>query len=749
MPDGGRLYAFGPFRLDVDERVLLRAGQPVALTPKALAILLTLVERHGHIVEKAELMDAVWPDTAVEEGNLTQNVHTLRKVLGAPAESGVVIETVPRRGYRLNGDVTFVAQDTPGATLRAEANGGEAGGTSRGIGQIARIAADAHRYRLALAVAAVLALAAALLAWRDLSPTGAPKSDIGSMPPLSRPVNSLPGEKLHPTLSPDGERIAFVWNRGDGHNVFVTQVRTGSTLQVSFGPGGTSDPAWDPEGRSLAFIRRYIDDHGQRRAGVFITSVGGERPRLVWPSPDGTIGFGLDWSPDGALLTLSARPSRGAPQQIALVSVANGTLRWLAPSPPSTIGDDYPVFSPRGDSIAFVRHTASESRIMIVPVTGGSSRSLPVAGHDIRRIAWSSDAKELIFASRAERRLWRVALTTGAVEPLTALSDGATDPSISRRTGRLTYCELHRDINLYRVELGGPAPGRARPLAATTRFEGQGSISPDGARIAFVSARTGFNEVWIMHADGDAAAPMTDLRTATRHPRWAPDGQAIAFSAVAPGSSAENIYVIDVAGGLTRRLTTDSRSDVWPSWSADGHWIYFTSNRSGTREVWKVRASGGDPEQVTTDNGVKASESNDGRRLYYATNAPAVWSRAIDGGDSTLVFRLAERTAWGGEWVLADRGVYWVNESSPQFSIDFYDFRTRRSQVVTVPRGAYDSGGGFSVAPDGSWLVFGQQDYSASELVLVDGVGSDRVTAQSPAQPDRPRTVITARTTRQ
>jgi DNA-binding winged helix-turn-helix (wHTH) protein/TolB-like protein/Tfp pilus assembly protein PilF len=97
-------YDFGRFRLKTAERVLLREGEPVPLTPKVFDILITLVEHRGQVVEKDELMKRVWPTTFVEEGNLTQNVSLLRKALGESAGGTQFIETVPRRGYR------FVAQ---------------------------------------------------------------------------------------------------------------------------------------------------------------------------------------------------------------------------------------------------------------------------------------------------------------------------------------------------------------------------------------------------------------------------------------------------------------------------------------------------------------------------------------------------------------------------------------------------------------------------------------------------------------
>src|SRR5882672_3887111 len=90
-------FSFGPFRLDPDERRLLRAGEPVALTPKAFDTLVALVERAGRVVTKDELFGQVWPDAIVEEGTLAQNVFTLRRALGDETR---YIETVPKTGYR-------------------------------------------------------------------------------------------------------------------------------------------------------------------------------------------------------------------------------------------------------------------------------------------------------------------------------------------------------------------------------------------------------------------------------------------------------------------------------------------------------------------------------------------------------------------------------------------------------------------------------------------------------------------------
>jgi len=101
-------YEFERFRIDPDERVLLRDGVPVTLPPKVFDTLLALVQRHGHIVEKDALIQELWPDTFVEENNLSQYVSAIRKALGDGRHEQRYIETVPRRGYRFTGEVREV-----------------------------------------------------------------------------------------------------------------------------------------------------------------------------------------------------------------------------------------------------------------------------------------------------------------------------------------------------------------------------------------------------------------------------------------------------------------------------------------------------------------------------------------------------------------------------------------------------------------------------------------------------------------
>ncbi|MBV9928906.1 MAG: winged helix-turn-helix domain-containing protein [Acidobacteria bacterium] len=163
-----RVYEFGPFRLNPLRRVLLREGRPVALTGKVFDTLLVFVERRGRVLAKDELMSALWPDTAVEENNLTQHVSMLRKALGERTDGRRYVVTVPGRGYSFVEPVREVEPETSEErpAVRREA---------AALAETAAITVGAsHPPRSALAVAmsvAIISTAAALYLWTGRAPS--------------------------------------------------------------------------------------------------------------------------------------------------------------------------------------------------------------------------------------------------------------------------------------------------------------------------------------------------------------------------------------------------------------------------------------------------------------------------------------------------------------------------------------------------------------------------------------------------
>src|SRR5215217_2257942 len=107
----GHIHRFSDFTIDIEQKVLLRDGKAIPLAPKVFETLLALIENPGRIVLKEELMKRLWPDTFVEEANLTFNIQQLRKSLGDNARSPIYIQTIARRGYRFIAAIEPVSSD--------------------------------------------------------------------------------------------------------------------------------------------------------------------------------------------------------------------------------------------------------------------------------------------------------------------------------------------------------------------------------------------------------------------------------------------------------------------------------------------------------------------------------------------------------------------------------------------------------------------------------------------------------------
>ena len=112
-PSSGQFVEFGPYRVDGPNRLLWKGQEMVALGPKSIEVLLALIARAGQVVGKQELMDRVWPETFVEEANLSVQVSALRKALGEREEGGEYIQTIPKRGYRFMGSVQAAPKGPP------------------------------------------------------------------------------------------------------------------------------------------------------------------------------------------------------------------------------------------------------------------------------------------------------------------------------------------------------------------------------------------------------------------------------------------------------------------------------------------------------------------------------------------------------------------------------------------------------------------------------------------------------------
>ena len=580
---------------------------------------------------------------------------------------------------------------------------------------------------LGAAVILVFGVAVRFYVSRLSSESSTRSSSNPSLPPMKVfPFTSFSGRKFNPAFSPDGNQIAFSWDgpKGDNFDIYVKLINAGTPLRLTKDPGIDGRPTWSPDGRYIAFSR-----FSESEKGIFIIpALGGTERKLYTPDWANESCSDLAWSSDGKYLAYMDRSSPQSPYGIWLLLLANNERRQLTWPPLGNDADLGPAFSPGGETMAFIR-SGGGCGIYTVPIGGGEPRRLTFDNHLMLGLAWTADGREIVFPSDrgGDFGLWRISAAGGPPERLTVGGDSALQPSISRRENRLAYVRWMIDSNIWRIELPNQKVRRhsQTKLIGSTMMEQGPQYSPDGRKIAFESYplySDRSSEIWVCDSEGLNAIQLTSLDRKTGTPRWSPDGRQIAFDSEAEAHYA--IYVINAEGGSPRRITTGTL-DCVPSWSRDGQWIYFASDRNGTRDfqVWKTPADGGESVQVTKKGGFAAFESPDGKFIYYAKgiDAPGIWRVEVNGGEETPVLDQPKAGYWG-YWAVVDEGIYFVNaalESHP--TLDFFSFTTGRvRQIAEMEKEAVQWWSGLAISPDGRSILYAQWDRNESTIMLVD-----------------------------
>jgi dipeptidyl aminopeptidase/acylaminoacyl peptidase len=203
-------------------------------------------------------------------------------------------------------------------------------------------------------------------------------------------------------------------------------------------------------------------------------------------------------------------------------------------------------------------------------------------------------------------------------------------------------------------------------------------------------------------------------------PTWSPDRKKIAFNANRSKTNLE-IYVNNSDGGTPRPLTAEASLDAKPSWSVDGNWIYFGSDRSGVLQIWKLPANGGPAVQVTHHGGDSPAVSPDGRFVYFAglRQKAGVWRMPTNGGDEQPVLEDLPGAAQG-RWVPARNGIYFAVQDKAGDILNFLDLRTGRTAQVARFGKRLGPASPLSLSPDQGWLLYAQIDESSVDLLMLE-----------------------------
>jgi Tol biopolymer transport system component/DNA-binding winged helix-turn-helix (wHTH) protein len=644
--EGNNLYKFGEFCLNGETLTLWRGDDLIPLSPKASELLKLLVERGGEIVSKREIFDKIWAQTFVEDGVLTQNIYTLRQVLGTDENGRQLIENVARRGYRFAApieissaekiearipvspannffgeEIKHSSVETSEIVLPNLSSGGDPNGSTTVVkiqnfygasppNLVEKRTSHSNWQKvLAISVGALL-LSAVGFGIYQFFWQSAGKNESKSAPIEKVRFQRLTadGDVIHPTISPSGELLIYVRQQEDGESLWLKPLATGNAKQV-LPPSrkGYRSIAFSPDGNYLFFKEDAAP------AAIYRTTPYGDAPKKVVDNVWGDFSV----SPDGKQFAFFRRSSDALTHQLILSDLDGGNERQLsAKTLPSSYRSGAPAWSPDGKTLIASVSSNEEPRPLLFKIdveTGQETEFSNFRWQSITRYLWMPDGKNIVVTARAAdesvSQIWLV---------------GAGGGEVSRLTNDLE--------NYYWL-----------------------SLSADGKKLV-TRQQIIVSHLWLL--------PSADLKNARqitfgernhdgiRGLIWTKDEKFI-FTAVS--DTITDLYTVNADGKNRARLTANAGQDnTYPTATTDGQYIFFTSSRDNAgRRIWRMNADGRDQKQITF--GEKAKESSfsaavspDGQEIYFinASASPsAIWKVSIDGGEPQPVSNLKDATA--------------------------------------------------------------------------------------------------------
>ncbi len=532
------------------------------------------------------------------------------------------------------------------------------------------------------------------------------------------PLVTSPGFKQRPSFSPDGRDLYYISGFPDRWQIFRKPLDGAAATVVTSSGHKEAHLQVSPRGDRMAIIR---ETPSGRVIVLRDTGPAGSETEVL----SGREFASVAWTGDGRHLLVSERSLARGTIRIGHYTLATREWQTLLDPVEGSSGNEHPTVSPDGRWLAFARdwHERPTTLMRVEIHENGTLAGQPqtvVTGRGrIFSLQWTPDSKDLVYVDGplGAGSLWRVTARGGTPRPILPGASEVESVSVPQRAWRLAYSVQNSDVNVWQLDL---RTRQSRPLVVGAYVDNEACLSPDGKRLAFLSSRTGTEQLYLAEPDGSNPRQVTHFeKPDALQFLWSPDAQHFIVSA---RSAALGNVVYRVPASHPERQLVFLKDASATGLSSDGRWLYFRSGSSGQWEIWRVPyPGGGRPEQITRVGAYAAKESVDGRKLYFTKRheREGLWEQDLASG---AVRKVAGRLYRRSLFTPATHGLYWVapgEEPSAKQALYYWDFRRgTRTHIHTFDHRVF---WGFELTPGEGSLLYSQYDVGNSHIMLVAG----------------------------
>jgi Tol biopolymer transport system component/DNA-binding winged helix-turn-helix (wHTH) protein len=612
-------YEFGPFRLDPVNRVLLRDGRAVALTPKMFEILLLLLERRGQVVEKEEIMRAIWPDVFVEEGNLTVNISGLRKALGQVPGGRDYIETVQRRGYRFEVPVEREKSDQTHCPEGAYVE-------SRAVSRVNH-PRSAKRYSIAAAlglmgIVVIFGGGLGLGLYARIEPLTSQTAAAFQTMKLSRLTTT--GKAVEAAISRDGKYLAYVTGDNTQQRLWLRQTGAEAATEISqndqYCYGGV---AFSADSQYLYFRRAEkavppISLYRMSLPDGPFTKLSVEAHSAVTFSPDGKRMAFIRYNPETRGSALIIAQTDGAGERT--LSVRRPPENFLRA----------PAWSPDGKVIACQYNTNGglQYRIVTIPVDGGPEKIISTELWEVSHLTWLLDGRGLVMTAiqhtlgsiPSNSQVWRIDYPSGEARRITNDLNQYRGVSVAADGKTLVTIQMERTPNLWVIpqkDAKTDAGLASQITFGDGREDGVAGLdwTPDG-RVVYTSKTGGKRHIWRINADGSGAEQLTHVTRDWGYddPSVTPDGRWMVYVSA---FDYPHLWRLDLGSREAKQISF-GQLECYPALAPDGSWIAYTAVVDNRPVLMRMPIDGKSaPQQLMGKNSERPVISPDGKMIAF------------------------------------------------------------------------------------------------------------------------------------